>query len=148
KIVRDNVSDPEQRDSLLSNIDRQIAWRAANEGSVTELKQALAHVGSNEEKAGFLLHVASNVIEKGDMRSGRQLLEEARGLIPSRAQNYDQISLQIQMAGVYSKIDPSQSLDWIGMVADRLNPLIEAASTLDGFDFRGGFSDGELLVRA
>jgi hypothetical protein len=148
QIVNDRISDPNQREQMLAQLDRQAFQKASGESKLDEARAALSRIRSPEERASFLIQLSGQCLQKGDKKTAMQLAEEAFSLFPARAKNYNQIGIQLQIAQAYEQLDPSRTAAILGPVADQLNSLIAAAAVLEGFDIQNAFHEDELTIQS
>ncbi len=142
QIITEHIANPQQRAQMLKDMDRQILWRAAEQGKIEEARRLFATI-SPDERLMMIVQLASAAAQRGDEKVARQLLEEARDQTGGRAENYGQFSAQLQIARAYATLDPARSFEIIEAAIDRLNELITAAAVLNGFA-QDSFKDGEL----
>ncbi|HEY8458858.1 MAG TPA: hypothetical protein VIM99_00670, partial [Blastocatellia bacterium] len=143
KIVKENIPDKWQANDLLSNIERRNAERAVSEGKYAEARKSLARMGTDEQRASALAGWASAAAAKGDEKSARELLEEARALIGSRMQRRDELDAQIAVASAAVNIDPNLSFEIAAAAIDRINRLLAANMEIQTF---GGMEEGEARI--
>lgn len=144
QIVNDNVSNPISRRQMLDEVERQITSKAVAEGKLEQARQGLARLRTNEERAMMLTQIANTLSVKGDKKVALQLLEEARTLVGNRAENYNQIQVQLQVARALAPLEPARSFEMLEAITGQLNELLSAAEVLNGFD-QQYFKDGELI---
>jgi hypothetical protein len=143
KIVRENVPDKWQANDLLSNIERRNSERAIGEGKYAEARKTLARMRTDEQRASALAGWASSAAGKGDEKSAREMLDEARALIGSRMQRSDQLDAQIAVANAAVNLDPDLSFEITDAAVDRLNRFIAANMEVQTF---GGMEEGEARI--
>ncbi|HEX8774557.1 MAG TPA: hypothetical protein VF735_13370 [Pyrinomonadaceae bacterium] len=103
---------------------------------------------SNEERVAELVQQAREREEKGERGVALKLLEEAQGLLYSRAKNMGQLSAQLQVAQSYAALRPARSFAILEPLMDQLNYLADAAVTVDGFLTEEALArDDELLLK-
>jgi hypothetical protein len=144
QIINDNISNPINRRQMLEQVERQIASKDAGEGKLEQARLALTRLRTNEDRAGMLIQLANTVASKGDKKTALQLLDEARGLVSNRPENYNQLELQLQLAQAFSSLDPKRSFEIIEPLVAQFNELLSAAEVLNGFG-QQYFKDGELI---
>jgi len=83
-----------------------------------------------------LISLASSLIGKGDKQGALDLLNEARGYLPSPPQNSAQMHAYVQLASSYAAVDLDQSFAIMQPLVAKANELIAAAVVLDGFENR------------
>ncbi len=146
QIINDHVSDPSQRAWMLADFDRQAFWRAANEGKLEEARQWLTRLRSVEERVGMTVQLAMNAAGKGNKKLALQLLDEAHSLLGQRVESQAQLNAQFQLAGAYAGLDPARGFEMLEPISGQLNEIIAASAVLDGFEQRGGFREGEMIM--
>jgi hypothetical protein len=143
KIVKENIPDKWQANELLSNIERRNSERAVGEGKYADARKALARMGTDEQRASTLAGWASAAAGKGDEKSARELLEEARALIGSRMQRSDELEAQIAVASAAVNIDPNLSFEIADAAIERINRLLAANMEIQTFS---GMEEGETRI--
>jgi hypothetical protein len=143
KIVRENIPDKWQANDLLSNIERRTSDRAVGEGKYAEAMKSLGRMRTDEQRASALAGWASAAAGKGDQKSAREMLDEARSLIGSRMQRSDQLEAQVAVAGVAVNIDPDVSFEIAEAAVERINRLVAANLEIQTF---GGMEEGEIRI--
>jgi hypothetical protein len=89
------------------------------------------------------MQIAASAAAKGDTQAARQALEEARGVATAEGAGPQQFRAQLQVAQAYASIDAGESFEMVESAIARLNELLDAAATLEGFG-QESFKDGEL----
>ena len=143
KIVKENIPDKWQANDLLSNIERRTSDRAVGEGKYAEARKTLARMRTDEQRASALAGWASAAAGKGDEKSAREMLDEARSLIGSRMQRSDQLEAQVAVANVAVNIDPDMSFEIAEAAVERINRLVAANLEIQTF---GGMEEGEIRI--
>lgn len=141
--ILENVANPQQRAQLRKEMEQRAHWRSVQQGSFAEARQALARLKTPEERVQALLQIAGRASAAGDVETARQVLEEARGLVESQTRGQQQFSYRLQVANAYVQFDADASFDVVESAVGRLDGLLEAAETLDGFG-QESFREGEL----
>src|SRR5262249_21527109 len=138
-----NISNPQQRESRMTDIDEQGFTRSVQQGKLEDAGQYIQPGAPVEDRISKLLFLASLAIQKGQDATARRYLDESLTLLPARAQNQFHFSIQLQIARCYSSVDLNRSFEILVSSIETLNELLDAAVVLDGFggDF---FKDGEL----
>jgi hypothetical protein len=143
KIVKENIPDKWQANDLLSNIERRTSDRAVGDGKYAEARKSLARMRTDEQRASALAGWASAAAGKGDEKSAREMLDEARSLIGSRMQRSDQLEAQVAVANVAVNIDPDMSFEIVEAAVERINRLVAANLEIQTF---GGMEEGEIRI--
>jgi hypothetical protein len=139
----DNIANPQQRGQMRRNIEMQLQWRAVQQGNYAEARAAVSRLGTFEEKASALMQIAGAAFSKNDEKAARQALEEARSLAASQPSGLQQFNTQLQVAAAYSQLDAGESFEMVESAVARLNELLDAAASLEGFG-QDSFKEGEL----
>lgn len=139
----ENISNPQQRGQMRRNIEMQLQWRAIQQGNYAEARAAVARLGPFEEKASALMQIAAAALSKNDTKAARQALDDARALAASQPVGLPQFNTQLQIAIAYAPLDTGESFEMVESAVARLNELLDAAATLEGFG-QETFKDGEL----
>src|SRR5262249_37176796 len=142
KIIKENIPDKWQANDLLSNLESRSSERAVGEGKYAEARRSLARMRTDEQRASALAGWAA-AAGKGDQKSAREMLEEARALIGSRMQTNDQLEAQMAVANAAVGLDPDVSFEIAEAAIERLNRVVAANMELQTF---GGMQEEEMRV--
>ncbi|HYX40696.1 MAG TPA: hypothetical protein VE821_03305, partial [Pyrinomonadaceae bacterium] len=145
QIANDHLSG-DARDQVLQNIEQQQIVHAAQQGKLEEAKQMLGRLQSDDARVDALLQVSAALLKNGDKKPAQQLLDEARGIVSRRAENYQQLEAQLRVAQAYADLDPVHSFEVLEPGISQLNELLGAAALLNGFE-GNYFKEGELPLR-
>jgi hypothetical protein len=144
QIINDSITNPVERRRMLEEVERQIAMKAAGENKLEMARLALTRLRTNEDRALALTQLASVVSGKGDKKTALLLLEEARGLLGNKAENFAQIQAQLQVARILAQLEPARSFEMLETIISQFNELLSAAEVLNGFE-QQYYNDGELI---
>jgi hypothetical protein len=144
--IAETYLDQGQRERVIQEIERQRQVQSALAGKVGDIQQTLYQMRSDRERVSFLVQVASNAGRKGDRKLALQLLQEARNLVYRRPENYQQLELQLAVAGAYAELEEPAAFEILEGGIDLLNELASAAAMLNGFEVRI-FREGEIPVQ-
>jgi hypothetical protein len=148
QIITEHITDPDQRQNMLDELDKQMLTASASQGKLDETRKYLSRASNNEERIAALSQLAIVVAQKGDRKAALQLLEEARNLSPGRARYSRQLLAQLQIARAYAAVDPAQSFAILEPSIDQLNELIGAAILLgEFFGEEEVIRDDELVIQ-
>ncbi|HEY7910805.1 MAG TPA: hypothetical protein VIG62_02740 [Blastocatellia bacterium] len=147
QVVIEKISNPATRADMLEQFERQRLIQESSAGKIDEALERASRIRSVPERVDALINIAATAISAGDKKKGLQVLGEARSLISGRAQNYSQLSSQLQLARAYLPHEAQISFSIIEPVIGQLNNLISASSVLSGFDMPEYFKDGEMMLR-
>jgi hypothetical protein len=143
KVIRENIPDKWQANDLLSNLERRNSDRAIGESKYAEARKSLARMRTDEQRASTLAGWSSAAAGKGDEKSAREMLEEARALIGLRMQRIDQLEAQMAVANAAVNLDPDVSFEIAEAAIDRINRLVAANMELQTFS---GMEEGETRI--
>jgi hypothetical protein len=143
KVIKENIPDKWQANDLLSNIERRNSERAVGEGKYAEARKSLVRMRTDEQRASTLAGWATAAAGKGDEKSAREMLDEARSLIGSRMQRSDQLDAQMAVANAAVNLDPDLSFEIADAAIERINRLIAANMEIQTF---GGMEEGETRI--
>ena len=143
KLIKENIHDKWQANDLLSVLERRNSERAVSEGKYADARRSLARMRTDEQRASAIAGWAAAAASKGDQKSARELLQEARALIGSRMQRNDQLEAQMAVANAAVGLDPDASFEIAEAAIERLNRVIAANMELQVF---GGMEEGEMKI--
>lgn len=148
QIINERITDPQQRQHMLAELDKQILAGAAEKGKLDETRKYLAGARTNEERIAALTQLATALGQKGEKKLALQLLDEARTLSPSRPRYSRQLFAQMLIARAYASLDATQSLAMLEPSIDQLNELLAAGILLgEFFAEEEVVRDDELLIQ-
>jgi hypothetical protein len=147
QIIKENYTNLINRQEMLDQVEQRSLWKAINEDRIDDAKAAIGRMRSREQRAQALISLANQVMAKGDKKKASGLLDEARAELPVTPENYQQVSLLLNLSGQYSSVDPSRSVQVLNSVATLLDKLIPAGEALEGFDIQSTFKYGEMLMQ-
>ena len=146
QIIGDSVTNPQQREQLLREIDQQLFWRAAGQGDAQQALSLLGRFKSPEERTQMLLSLAQSAAARNDRALAERLLEEVMGQSGGgRARNVGQFSVQLQAGHAYARFAPDRAFQIAEAGVEHLNELVSAAVQVDGFG-QEAFEQGELKL--
>ena len=143
RIVKENITDKWQADSMLSDIERRTAERAIGEGKYADARRSLARMATDEQRASALAGWAMAAANKGDKKSAAEMLQEARAMIGSRMQRNDQLEAQLTIANAALNLDPEASFEIAEAAIERINRLVAANLEIQVFS---GMEEGEIRI--
>jgi hypothetical protein len=147
QIITENMSGQE-RDRMLTQLDRVAVARDLEQGKIEEAKQFISSIRSKERRASTLAQLAAGLAAKGDRKTALLLLDEARGLINRQPDNQKEIETLLEVARGYAMVDPAQTFELIDPLIDRANEMLSAAALLEKFGSgQGLFKKGEMILQ-
>lgn len=141
--IVESIANPQQRGQMRRAFEMQQHWRAVQQGDYAEAHAAVARLTTFDEKTSALMQIATAALSKGDVKVASQMLDEARALASTQPGGIQQFNAQIQIATAYAPIDTGESFEMVESSVARLNELLDAAASLEGFG-QDSFKDGEL----
>ena len=144
--IASDFPDEEQRGYMLAQLDRDQKWRSMSDEKLAELQQLLSSFRRPEERINFLLQVANRMVPN-DQKAALGLLNQAAELINSTKPGTEQMGEQIQLAMLYCSLKSERGFAIMESLLPRLNELVAAAATLDGFE-NNYLRDGEWTMTA
>lgn len=141
--ILENVASPQQRAQARREMELQGYWRAVRQGGYAEARQTAARLKTPEERVQALLQIAGRAAAAGDAETAGQVLEEARGLVETQTRGQQQFVYRLQVANAYAQFDRDAAFEVAESAVGRLDALLDAAETLDGFG-QDAFKEGEL----
>ncbi len=134
------------RKNLQAQIEQASLQTALDKGKLDEVRSLLNKTRSVSERVSILTRMAGVEAAKGNQKEVKRLLNEASGLVSHRAANRMQLESQLLIAAGYAAVDPAHSFEILESAAARINELIAAAASLEGFIEVTPFRDGEMLM--
>ena len=145
QIISDFIPDPIQRRQLLANFDNQSLETAISEDKIADAKQLLGRVKPLGQRVQILTRLANSLVAKGDKKGALEMLNEGRTAVDAAPPSPGQMLAQLQLARIYSSLDPDQSFQIVQPLIAKTNELIAAAACLNGFEATY-LNDGEWIV--
>jgi hypothetical protein len=143
QIINEHI-DPSMRGDLLKMIESHRFSEKSSDITMEGIRKSLARLSDDEERFDFLLERAEQVADN-NKKLALQILEEAQHLIGPRANSYEDLGQQLELAEAYVDLDAARSFEILDAGIARLNELFPAARALNGFDV-DLFKDGEMLL--
>lgn len=143
QIMETHVKDPDAKDRFDRTYENTMLNNALQKGDTAAAKQLIASLPSPTRKAEHLIQLASRLAAKGDKTEAGNLLEEASALTGTQVENAQQVVALVNLARAFATVSPERSFALTDAMVAKFNPVIAAASVLDGFEMRNGFEQGE-----
>lgn len=129
QIANDHL-DTNARSVVLNRIAAEEQLRKGEDAQVDEMRETLASI-PDRDRVSLLLQLAEKT---ENPKQSRQFLDEAFGLVTPPAASYKQIEDQLQVAHVLGAVEPQRSFDLLESGINKLNELVSAAASLNGFE--------------
>jgi hypothetical protein len=144
--IANSYLDQRQRDSIMQEIERQKTMQTALAGKMEDARQLLAGMRTDNERISWLTQIASMAVKKNEPKLALPFLEEARNLVNRRAENYQQLELQMRVARAFAPVEAARSFEVLAVGVEQLNELVSAAAVLSGFELPV-FKEGEMRLQ-
>jgi len=144
-IVDTKIEDATAKNNALTYInDKKFRDSVAQ----SKLEDALALVSRlpQQQQVDKLMQISATMFQTGKKDSALLYLDQAWSLLPSKAANTNQLQLQINVASAFASVDAVRASANMQPIITRLNDLLRAAETLNGFDVNY-YKDGELTMQ-
>jgi hypothetical protein len=141
--ILENISSPQHRAQARREMEQSANWNAVQQSDYKEARQSVARLKTPEDRVQALLQIAGRAAGAGDAETARLTLDEARGLVETQTRGQQQFGYRLQVANAYAQFDADASFEVVESAVGRLDGLMEAAETLDGFG-QDSFKEGEL----
>jgi hypothetical protein len=146
QIINEHVKNPDQRKTMLAELDEEGAFLAAQQGNVEQARKLVTALRTNEERVLAFVQLAEGATRKGDRGLALALLDEAREISSARAKNAKQFLAQLAVARAYAPLDASRSLAILEPAVDQLNELLAAGVVLGSFFAEELVQDDEIMM--
>lgn len=131
QIANDHL-DTNMRSAVLKRMAAEQQLRNGKSMELAELRQTF-EVTLDQDRVSVLLQLAE-ATKTDNPKHSRQFLDEAFGLVTRPAASYKQFEDQLQVAHVLGAIEPQRGLDLLESGINKLNELLSAAASLNGFE--------------
>jgi hypothetical protein len=145
--VAENLTDPLQREQVMQQALRQSASNVCNQGDFTSARQLAQQITPEEDRAIMLAQFAMNAVGAQQETIAQEMLEEASGLLASRAPGASLFTAQLQVAQAFARLKPARAVPLLERSASQLQQVLAAAVEVDAFlPFQRSFENGELIL--
>ena len=146
EIINNKISNPLERSRLsISFQDRTITDLIEKE-DFPQARLLIAQIRSGEHRVQQLIELAAALTEKGSKQTALEVLQEAQGLMGSKARSGHELEAQLRIAGALSQFDADRSFAMIGSAIDQINELIAASALIANFGSSGAMiSSGAMM---
>jgi hypothetical protein len=129
------ITNPQQRQNALDNIERHALQRAISEGKLEDAMIGIRNLKSRRERANMVMQMVSRISEGQKADVALNLLEQSRSLlsVSPRIEDQETLNALLQIAGALSRYDAARGFHIVEPFLDQFNDLTTAALTLNGF---------------
>jgi hypothetical protein len=148
QIINDNISNPFQRQQLMSNLQQQEIFQAMSRGKVDEALRTIANARTPRERANMLMPIIRQIGPGQKRAAALSFLEQARSLLAPgvQAQDQEQMNVLLELARAFSRYDSKRGFEILDPLVEQLNELCAAARTLEGFGLQN-YDEDELNLQ-
>lgn len=148
QILKENISNPSQRQQALANLDQQAIHIEASKGRIAEALRLVASLRTSKERATALSQIVNQIGPGQKIAAALSLLEQARNIIGSspRVENHEQMSALLEIGRGFARYDSKRALEVIEPLLDQFNEMASAAMVMNGFG-QQYYQDGELMMQ-
>lgn len=148
QIIKDNISNPSQRQQALANVDQQSIHMDISKGKIEEALRGVSNLRTARERAMILSQIVNQIGPGLKRAAAVELLEQARNLVgtSSRVESQEQMSALLEIARVFSRYDSKRAFEVLEPLLDQFNEMTAAALVLNGFG-QQFYQDGELAMQ-
>ncbi|HVF48344.1 MAG TPA: hypothetical protein VNA17_12320 [Pyrinomonadaceae bacterium] len=147
QVLEDNYSD-DALENALANIKSNQISRYQNEGRFAEAEQLIDQMPESS-RLSALINLANAAFAKNKDENGAYagaLLAKARGALPDRPENANEMGNLLQVVSAYSSIDPEEAFRTLSGLVPQLNELAEASIVVHGFQGGSHIRQGEMQM--
>jgi hypothetical protein len=131
KIATDYPGNPESRQRMLAEIDRDQPQASISDEKLAELEVRLNAMPKFQDRFGLLLYLTGRIT---DRKTALKLLDQTSGMVEAMKPGREQIEAQMGLAQLYCLQKSDRGLAIMESLLPKLNDLVAAAVKLDGFD--------------
>jgi hypothetical protein len=148
QILKDNISNPSQRQQAMSNLDQQAIYMDVQKGKIEDAMRGVSNLRTSKERAMVLGQIVNQVGPGLKRAQAMELLEQARIMVVTspRVENQEQMGALLEIARAFSRYDSKRAFEIIEPLLDQFNELSAAALVLNGFG-QETYQDGELQIQ-
>jgi len=133
EIINNKISNALERSRLLISFQDLAIRDFVEKEQFSQARQLIAQIRSSEHRVQQLIELAAALTEKGNKQTALEVLQEAQGLMGSKARSEHELEAQLRIAGALSEFDADRSFAIIGSAIDQINELITASALLANF---------------
>jgi Flp pilus assembly protein TadD len=140
------IKSKREYDYLEKAIENALPLKLAEKGDLTEVRQQMVKLKTNEERIAVLTALAISVAGNNDKKTATALLEEARSIYSGRMKNRRNLTTVLHLTQAYAVFDAEQSFAFLENNISYFNEIINAAIILDEFNESGSTQNDELRI--
>jgi hypothetical protein len=146
QLVTEKISNPNQRQQALRNLDRNAIFAAVGKGRVDEALRILTNMRPGNDRVQIIGEMVTRVGPGVKRATALGYLEQLGAMLGTgRAANQQYMYARLQLARAFSRYDLARAFDLMEPLVTQFNELAAAAVTMNGFNERY-YRDGELIT--
>jgi hypothetical protein len=148
QILNDGITNTQQRQNALSNLQHQAIFGAINKGKFDDALREIANIRRPRDRANMIGNMANQVERWQKRESALGFLEQLRSMVaPSAsAEGQEDMNALLQIATAFARQGSARGFEIVEPLLDQFNDLTLAAATLSGFG-QEYYLDGELQMQ-
>ncbi|MEZ5424922.1 MAG: hypothetical protein R2747_01535 [Pyrinomonadaceae bacterium] len=133
-------------DYLEQELETQLPLALAESGDMSRVREILAGLKTPEEKIEILTALAKSILAKGDAKTARGVVEEARSMYSGRMRSRKNLNSILQLSEVLVVLEPEEGFSFLENNISFINDVIAAGILLDEFNDGGSVKSDEVLL--
>jgi hypothetical protein len=144
--IAEENPDEDQRRETLAQIEREQTWKSISVEKLAGVRVILASFRRDEQRLNFLF-VLANQVSANDRKMALGFLSQASEIIDATKPGRTQLEERMALAVAYCSLKSDRAFAIMEAMLPKLNELVAAAATLDGFEYTY-LRDGEWNMSA
>ena len=145
-IINERISNPNQRQQAMRNIDRQAVFAAVDKGRIDEAVRILTNLRPMNDRVQIIGEIVTRIGPGLKRAMAIGYLEQLGAMLDTgKAADQQHMYARLQLARAFSHYDVARAFDLIDPLLDQFNELSTAALVMNGFNERY-YRDGELIT--
>lgn len=147
QIITEHMTNVQQRQQGLRNLDRQAVNNAINQGNLDDALRTLIDFQPASERAQMLNQFLNRIIGSGVKKATAiTYLDQIRTILGARrAEDQQQMMALFALARAFPRYDSNRAFAILEPLIDQFNDMSAAAVALNGF-FQKFYEDGEVIL--
>ncbi len=146
QIITEHMSNVQQRQQGLRNLDRQVVYNAINQGKLDDALRTLIDFQPASERAQMLNQFLNRIGSGVKKATAITYLDQIRTMLGARRdEDQQQMMASFALARAFPRYDPNRAFAILEPLIDQFNDISAAAVVLDGF-FQKYYEDREVIL--
>lgn len=146
ELINKEISDGEDRATVLDVLDTQEISIAAYRKQIDQLQKLLPKIRRKEERARAMAELALMLKEKGEDHAAVTLLDEAATLIKTDLKDEKQTTALLTLLSAFAIVDPPKAFALAERTVDRANSQISLLLLVDRVVKTGAVKKNEIVL--